>query len=53
MVRDLQVHRNTAAKYLDALIDLGLLSRHKFGKENYYLNDALVDLLLNKSGQAD
>ncbi len=53
LVRDLQVHRNTAAKYLDALIDLGLLSRHKFGKENYYLNDALVDLLLNKSGQAD
>ena len=51
LMTDLQVHRNTATKYLDALVALGLLSRHKLGKDNYYLNDALFQLLLNSSEQ--
>jgi Fic family protein len=44
---DLQVTRKTAAKYLEELIKIGLLSKHKIGKDNYYLNDALYQLLLN------
>jgi Fic family protein len=44
---ELQVHRNTATKYLDELVNIGLLSKHRFGKDNYYINDALLNLLLS------
>ena len=44
---DLHVTRKTAAKYLEEMIVIGLLSKHKIGKDNYYLNDALYQLLLN------
>ena len=44
---DLQVHRHTATKYLEALVTLGLLSKHKLGKDNFYLNNELYQLLLN------
>ncbi len=44
---DLQITRKTAAKYLDEAVRIGLLSKHKLGKDNYYLNDALYELLLN------
>lgn len=43
----LQVHRNTAIKYLEKLVTVGLLSKHKLIKDNYYLNIALFDLLHN------
>ena len=46
---DLQVTRKTAAKYLEEMITIGLLSKHKIGKDNYYLNDDLYQLLLNVS----
>lgn len=45
LTTELMVHRNTAAKYLDELVRIGLLSRHKLGKDNYYLNDSLFTLL--------
>lgn len=41
---ELRVHRNTATKYLEEIVQLGLLSKHRLGKENYYLNDALLQL---------
>jgi Fic family protein len=41
--------RKTAAKYLEELVRIGLLSKHKIAKENFYLNDALYTLLLNVS----
>ena len=44
---ELQLHRNTAIKYLEQLVEVGLLSKHKLGKDNYYLNIALFDLLHN------
>lgn len=47
IMQELQVTRKTAVKYLDELVEIGLLSKHKRGKENYYMNDALFDLLLN------
>lgn len=42
---DLGVHRQTAAKYLDQLVELELLTSHKIGKSNYYINHSLFDLL--------
>lgn len=45
LVRDLSVTRKTASKYLDDLVRSTLLSKHKIGKENFYLNDALFRLL--------
>ena len=52
VVRELQVHRNTATKYLEELVAIGLLKKHKIGKDNYYLNDELYNLLLSV-GQQD
>jgi len=41
VVRDLKVTRKTAAKYLEELVAIGLLSKRKIGKENFYRNDTL------------
>jgi len=45
LVRDLSVTRKTASKYLDDLVKMGLLTKRKVGKENFYLNAALFELL--------
>jgi len=45
LVRDVGVTRKTASKYLDDLVDVGLVSKHKMGKENFYLNNALFQHL--------
>lgn len=45
IVDELGIHRNSATKYLDQLIGIGLLEKHKKGKENYYLNRKLFELL--------
>lgn len=50
---ELQVTRITATKYLDALVNLGILSKHRKGKENYYINEALFDLLLNTGAKSN
>ena len=42
---DLQVSRATATRYLDALAKDGVLQKYKLGRENYYMNHQLVDLL--------
>ncbi|OQY16074.1 MAG: addiction module protein [Desulfobacteraceae bacterium 4572_35.1] len=42
---ELQVTRQRASRYLDAMVDIDLVSKHKIGKENYYLNDRLFVLL--------
>lgn len=47
VMQELQVTRKTATKYLDELVRVNLLSKHKKGKENYYMNGALIDLLFN------
>ncbi|MCP4394054.1 MAG: hypothetical protein GY804_07325 [Alphaproteobacteria bacterium] len=49
--RELQVHRHTATKHLDRLVDIGLLIKHKVGKESFYFNPALLELLRNASDQ--
>lgn len=47
---ELQVHRNTASRYLEELVGIGLLTKHRLGKENFYLNDALFQLLSDVGG---
>lgn len=42
---ELQIRRQTAARYLDEIVNIGLLSKHKLGKDNYYLNVDLYKLL--------
>lgn len=45
--RDMQVARNTASKYLDMIVETGLVEKMKVGKTNYYFNTKLIDLFLN------
>lgn len=45
--RDLRVSRATATRYLDRLATDGILTKHRLGRENYYINHALVNLLFN------
>lgn len=45
--RDLGVSRLTATKYLNALAARGFLTRMKAGRTNYYVNDALLKVLLS------
>ena len=47
VMQELQVTRITAIKYLGRDCANWLLSKHKKGKENYYINEALFDLFLN------
>ena len=44
---DLGVSRTTAIRYLDALAHGGILDKHRFGRENVYVNRELADLLMN------
>ena len=45
VITELLVHRSTAVRYLDALVDAQILSKHKLGKDNYYFNTELYRLL--------
>jgi predicted transcriptional regulator len=42
----MQVSRQTASKYLDRIVALGLLQKEKMGKENYYINTRLMNLFI-------
>ena len=46
---DLDVTRQTAAKYLDQLAVAGFVEKHQAGRNNYYINRPLVDLLVRVS----
>jgi Fic family protein len=48
---DLLIQRKTAAKYLDAVAEMGLLQKEKLGRSNYYLNVALIQLFVNTKEQ--
>ena len=43
--KDLDISRNTAIRYLETLVKEGILSKHRIGRDNYYLNKPLFDLL--------
>ncbi len=42
---DLEVSQPTASRYLEALVEVELLQKAKIGRENYYFNDDLINLL--------
>jgi len=45
LVRDLSISRPTASKYLEILAAEGLLTKHKLGRDVYFVNDRLVGIL--------
>lgn len=47
IMKELGVHRNTARKYLNELVRIGILIKQKISKENFYINKNLYDLLSN------
>ena len=46
--KDLQVSRLTATKYLNLLVSIGILTKIKVGRTNYYINNDLFDLLIGR-----
>lgn len=46
LAADIQVSRLTATKYLDTLARDGFLRKQKIGRSNYYVNLALVEILI-------
>lgn len=49
VMEDLKVSRKTAAKYLEELVEIGLLEKEKIGRSAYYINRPLYDLFLNRN----
>ena len=49
IMRDLEVTRLTATKYLDELVSANLVIKIKVGTSNYYINQQLVDLFINQA----
>jgi Fic family protein len=47
VMTELDVSRITATGYLDKLTGIELLSKRKIGRDNYYINTALYELLSN------
>ncbi len=46
LVENMQISRQTAASYLNRIVDLGLLQKERLGKENYYINIELMNLFI-------
>jgi len=51
VTKDLNVSRQTAAKHLDELSKRGFVQKHQAGRNNYYINTALVELFFEASGE--
>ncbi len=51
--REVRVSRPTAARYLEALTEEGLLSKRSAGRGNYYVNTRLVDLFSEADRNTD
>ena len=49
VMRDLSVSRPTATSYLNQLESIGLIKKHRIGRENFYINHELFRLLANVS----
>ena len=47
LMNDLNVSRNTAIRYLDHLEKLKLIAKKKVGRDNYYVNKSLIEILIN------
>ncbi len=53
VAHDLKINRQTARKYLKRLTEKGLVEEVKSGRNNYYINRKLVDLLVNVSAEGE
>jgi len=53
LMRDLNISRLTAAKYLDTLAADGFLVKEKIWRSNYYINLPLFNLLKGENGPVD
>jgi len=42
---DLGISRSTAIRYLESLLKAGILTKHKIGRDNFYMNEKLFELL--------
>ena len=49
--KDMMVQRKTATKYLDMIVETGILKKMKIGRENYYINTALAELFMNANNE--
>ena len=47
--RDLGVSRSTAIRYLEALVNLGIIVKHKKGRDNFFVNQAFFRLLTGEN----
>lgn len=45
--KELKISRRTAQNYLDSVAENGFLEKIKIGKSNYYMNNALIKVLMN------
>ncbi|MDC0598216.1 Fic family protein [Gammaproteobacteria bacterium] len=48
VTEQLGVSRITATKYLEALTEKGFVTKHKVGRNNYYINEPLVGLIMKQ-----
>ena len=46
--QDMLVQRKTATKYLDMIVETGLLEKVKIKHTNYYMNVRLIELFMNR-----
>ena len=46
----MMVQRKTAAKYLDTIVEAGLLEKLRVRRSNYYINQKLLNVLMNPKG---
>ena len=51
VMSDLNVSRITATRYLEEMVKIEIVKKEKYGKENYYINTALFDLLTNSGNE--
>ncbi len=51
IIEDLNVSRPTATRYLDELVKIGVLSKQKLGRDSYYINTDLFNLLGNTGNE--
>lgn len=53
IMKDMMVQRKTATKYLDMIVNAGLLEKIKMGRNNYYINMKLMELFLNHGSKIE
>jgi hypothetical protein len=47
LMQDLNISCNTAIRYLELLQQIDLIEKKKIGRDNFYVNKALTEVLIN------